>query len=313
MVRYEYPFSKKQNMDKCVLALGFFDGVHLAHRDLLECARKEATENGLNFGIFSFKSNGKIKTSSQRLYNDDEKTEIFHNLNADFVVFADFDQIAHLSAEDFVNKVLIEDLNCSLCVAGFNFRFGHRACGRADDLVRLMKIGGGDAIIRDEVKVDGEKTLSATLIRDMLAEGKIPEATKLLGAPYYIKGRVSQGRQVGRVLGFPTVNIPISEEKIKPRLGVYRTAIPIDGKIYSAVTNIGICPTFDKREIHLESFIIDFDGDLYGKDLKIYLLDFIRDERAFSSPEELKMQINIDKNTVIKENGDITWQDLGLK
>ena len=313
MVIYEYPFDTKQNIDKCVLALGFFDGVHLAHRDLLESARSIAEERGLKFGIFSFKSSGEIKNATKRLYNDEEKAEIFENMGADLVVFADFLKIAHLSAEKFVKDVLISDLNSSVCVAGFNFRFGNHASGDANDLIRLMEDGGGEAVICEEITSGDGTTLSSTLIRDMLTKGKIKEATEYLGAPYYIKGIVSQGRQVGRVLGFPTVNIPISDEKTVPRLGVYRTAIPIDGKIYSAVTNIGVCPTFESRDIHIESFILDFDGDLYGKDLKVFLLDFIRDEKSFSSPEELKMQINIDKNIVIKENGDIKWQDLGLK
>ena len=130
---------------------------------------------------------------------------------------------------------------------------------------------------------------------------------------YYIKGRVAHGRKDGRKLGFPTANIILGEGRTLPRLGVYRTAVVIDGRVYSGVTNIGVCPTFMGDEARLETHIIDYSGDLYDKELRVYLLGFIRDERRFDSLEELKMQINIDKNTTIRENGDMKWQELGLK
>lgn len=313
MVIYEYPFKEKQNIDRSVLALGFFDGVHIAHRDLILKAKKIAVASGLKLGIFTFKSDGNIKMGSERLYNDREKAEIFDYLGVDFVIYADFSAISGATPDEFVKKMLVEDLGCRVCVAGFNFRFGKGASGGAKDLCRLMQDCGGEAVIFEEIKARGEITLSASLVRDLLKDGDIPTAEEMLGAPYYIKGRVLPGRQVGRSLGFPTVNIPLADGKIIPRLGVYRTAIPIDGKIYSAVTNIGVCPTFDRREAHLESYIIDFEGDLYDRELRVFLLGFLRDEIVFSSPEELKMQINVDKNRVITENGDITWQDLGLK
>ena len=121
------------------------------------------------------------------------------------------------------------------------------------------------------------------------------------------------GRKVGRTIGFPTLNMEIEEGRIIPRLGVYATAVVIDGKIYKGVSNIGVCPTFEERKVHLETHIIDFFGDLYGKEMKIYLIDFIRDEMTFESADRLMEQINIDKNRVIKEIGEITWQELGLK
>jgi riboflavin kinase/FMN adenylyltransferase len=313
MVIYDYPLKEKQNTKGCVLALGFFDGVHIAHRNLISRAKDIAVKNNLQLGIFTFKSDGNIKSGSERLYDDKEKSEIFESLGADFVFFADFDAISGVSAEDFVKKMLVDDIGCKICVAGFNFRFGKGASGKATDLCKLMQECNGEAIICEEIKANEETTLSASLIRDLIKNGEIKSATEMLGAPYYIKGRVLPGRQVGRVLGFPTVNIPIAEGKIIPRPGVYRTAIPIDGKIYSGVTNIGVCPTFELRSVHLEGYIINFNGNLYNKELKVFLLDFLRDEKAFSSLDELKDQINIDTNRVISENGDITWQDLGLK
>lgn len=313
MVIYQYPFENKPNIDNCVLALGFFDGVHIAHRDLIKRARSVAMDSGLKFGIFTFKSDGKIKVTSQRLYDDGEKADFFSELGADFTVYADFNAISGYSPEDFVNKVLIDQLSCSVCVAGFNFRFGKGAKAGASELSAFMKNGGGEALICEEITSPDGSTLSATMIRNLIADGKITEANAHLGSPYYIKGRVSHGRADGRRLGFPTANISIGEEKTIPRLGVYRTATVIDGKVYNGVTNIGRCPTFMGEEIRVETHLIGFEGDLYDKEIRVYLLGFLRDEMAFDSIESLKTQINTDKETTIKENGEIKWQELGLK
>ena len=312
MIIYNYPDKEKLNIDKCALALGFFDGVHIAHRDLLATARDAAKDRGLAFGIFTFASNGGIKSSAKRLFDDQEKAEIFDSLGADFVVYADFSKVAGLSPEDFVKKTLISDLNCHICVAGFNFRFGRGASGNSDDLSRLMAESGGEAIIKEEITAEGI-TLSATLIRELISDGKIEEANRYLGAPYYIKGRVTHGRADGRKLGFPTANIPIDGGKIIPKSGVYRSATVIDGRIYGCVSNVGVCPTLEGSERRLEAHIMDYSGDLYDKEIRVYLLGFLREERRFDSLESLKMQINIDKNRAIEENGDITWQELGLK
>lgn len=312
MIVYQYPTTQKPNIDGCVLALGFFDGVHIAHRDLLSAAREIADERGLSFGIFTFGSSGGIKIGAQRLYDDLEKAELFESLGADFTVYADFSAVSGLSPEDFVKKTLCEELNCRVCVAGFNFRFGKGAVADSARLSDLMNEAGGKAVIRNEITADGI-TLSATLIRRLITEGQIEEANKLLGSPYYIKGRVCHGRKDGRKLGFPTANVIIGEDRITPKSGVYRSAVVIDEKIYGGVSNIGRCPTFDGEEIRLETHIIGYEGDLYEKEMKVYLLGYLREEKRFGSLDELKEQISKDKYRAINENGEITWQELGLK
>lgn len=313
MIIYDYPIINSNKPSECVLALGFFDGVHIAHRDLLLKAKNIARSKGLSFGIFTFKSSSNIKINTARLYEDTDKAEIFESLGADFVVFADFSAIASFSPEDFVNKALCHDLSCKMCVAGFNFRFGKGAKGGSRELVDLMARNGGEACICEEITANDGSTLSATMIRNLIVDGKIEEANAHLGSPYYIKGRVLHGRADGRTLGFPTANLTIGEGRAIPKLGVYRTASVLDGKIYSGVTNIGKCPTFNGEEIRLETHLIDFDGDLYGQDVKVYLLGFLREERRFDSLDLLKAQINTDKKTTIIKNGDISWQELGLK
>ena len=306
---YEYP---KENRigKKCVLALGFFDGVHIAHRDLIKTARAIADERGIELGILTF--GGGIKAKTERIYSDAQKAEIFESLGADFTVIYDFSTIKDMSAEEFVKKILIEELCCSVAVAGYNFRFGKGALGDAEALARLMRECGSEAVIREEITDEG-LPVSSTRIRDLLARGEMREAARLLGLPYYIKGRVEKGRGDGRALGFPTVNMALCSGGVPLRRGVYRSVTSIDGALHEGLTNVGTCPTFPEREAHAETYILDFSGDLYGKDVRVYLIDFMREEIAFSSPDELKMQINVDKNRVITENGDEKWQELGLK
>ena len=310
MVIYEYP-KERRIKEKCVLALGFFDGVHIAHRDLILTAKEVAEKKGLPLGIFTF--GGEIKAEAQRIYSDGERAEIFEALGASFTVIYDFSKIKDTSPEDFVKTILIEELDCVAAIAGFNFRFGKGAAGDAEMLSALMRKAGGEAVIREEITSRDGETISSTRIRELLVRGEMSSVQELLGAPYYIKGSVERGRGVGRTLGNPTVNIDFAKDKIIPRHGVYRAVALIGGKAYSAVTNVGVCPTFKERPAHSETHVLGLDGEIYGEKIKVLLLEFMRDEIAFSSPEELKMQINIDKNYAIKANGDIKWQEFGLK
>ena len=311
-VVYEYGDGLKLPKKDCVITLGFFDGVHIAHRDLINAGRKIADRSGLPLGVFTFPAEGGLKQGVKRLYSTEERIRLLESAGVDFTVTVDFASVCSLSPEEFVRRVLIEHLNCRVAVVGFNFRFGRGAAGNARTLRSLMNAAGRECIIRDELKAEGE-TVCTTLIRFLLENGKIERANRLLGAPYRICAGVEHGRGVGRKLGFPTVNTAIDPIFVCPKHGVYRTAVALDGRIYTGVTNIGVCPTFDSREVHAETYIADFSGDLYGRRIEIYLLGFLRDEMRFSSPEELIMQINIDKNTAIKENGEIKWQELGLK
>ena len=285
--------------------------MHVAHRDLILKARAIANAGGLPLGIFTFPAEDGIKKNVGRLYSTEEKLGIFAELGADFTVLADFSSVAALSPEAFVLEVLSGALGATECVAGFNFRFGRGASGDAAMLSELMESIGARATICDELTSDG-RTVSTSAIREYITAGDMPSATGLLGAPYMLSGRVLHGNKEGRRLGYPTVNTPIGDGKIVPRLGVYMSAVRLDSGIYPALTNIGKCPTFAEREVHAETYILGYTGDLYGEKIAVYLLDFLREERRFSSPEELVMQINIDKNRVIEEIGDKTWQELGL-
>ena len=306
---YRYP--EKLNIKKSAVALGYFDGVHVGHRELISLLVREAKARKVPSYILTFADDISITKKTQSiLYNTEEKIEIFKSLGVDGVIVADFNSIKELSAESFVSEILIDSLGAELAISGYNFRFGNGAKGNAETLIRLMEAQCKAAIILDEQK-SGNDPLSSTAIRTLISDKKLEEATRMLGAPYFIEGVVEKGLGLGKVYGFPTVNTPVRDNS-PLSTGVYRTAVEIGKKLYTGVTNVGSCPSVKEREIHAETLIADFDGNLYGKKIKIHFLGFLRDEKRFESIEELKTQIYLDKDRSIKENGDLKWLETGL-
>lgn len=295
-----------------VTALGFFDGVHLAHRMLLAKAKDKSDELGLPFVIFTFSSDSELlKTNTKKLFTDEERLFIFETCGTDAVIMADFALFRDLSKEEFVHGFLIEALGAQVAVCGFNFRFAKSASGNSTDLKLLMEQKCRTAEICEEYLYES-KTLSSTYIRELLSEKKLKEAAKLLGKPYFISGKVSHGLGLGTKLGIPTVNTELAKGRFVLPFGVYLSATVIEDKTYISLTNIGSCPTFEEREAHAETFILNFSGDIYDCNVRIYFIEFIRDEKKFSSAEELIMQINVDKNKALEISGDVKWQELGL-
>ena len=307
--QYKYP--ENPNLKGTAVALGYFDGVHIGHRELISLLVREAKAKGLTSYILTFADDiSKTKKTQSVIYNTKEKLTIFSSLGVDGVIVADFDSIKSLSPESFVNEVLIDALGAELAISGYNFRFGKGASADSRTLVELMEKRKKIAIILSEQKNDG-KILSSTAIRGFIKDKKLDEAAEMLGLPYFIEGIVEKGLGLGKVYGFPTINTPIRENSpLSP--GVYRTAVEIDGKFYTGVTNIGSCPTVKKREIHAETLIADFDGNLYGEKIRIYFLGYLREEKHFNSIDELREQIYSDKQRSIEENGDLTWLATGL-
>ncbi len=308
---FEYSYGKKLDLPPSLLVLGFFDGVTSAHRELIREAHSLAEKRGLPLGIFTFPQENPIKQDIPRIYSTDEKLLLLERTGADFTILADFMSLSSLTPREFVTDVLIRDAGCEACASGFNFKFGYKAQGDASALKRLMNEAGKEAFIEEEL-CDGGVTVSSTLIRKCLTECDIEHAERLLGAPFMLKGQVTRGLKAGKSMGFPTVNTCIPAGRATP-LGVFRSAVPIEDKIYHAVTNIGSCPTLGAREIHAETHILGYRGDLYGRELEIYLLGFLRDEVKFDSREALIAQVEKDKIKAIKENGELSWQRLGLK
>ena len=311
MTVYEYKRGQSLPTGSCAVAIGFFDGVHLAHRELILSAKEEARRLGVAVGVVTFASESTIKPNAPRIYSTEDRLSLIESLGVDFTVVCNFSEIAGLSAEEFVREVLAGDIGAVCAAAGYNFRFGKGASSGALELTKYMSALGGTALIAPPYLFDGEP-LSSSFIRALLGEGKAEEAHRALGTPYFVSGEVSHGNGVGKGLGFPTVNLDYTEGRVKLKHGVYRCAALISGKIYNAVTNVGVCPTFEERESHLEAHLIDFDKNVYGEKIRLFFLGYIREERKFASAEELKTQIKLDKERTKKENGEEKWQEIGL-
>ena len=303
-------YPEKPNLKDTAVALGYFDGVHVGHRELISLLVREARAKKLSPYVLTFADSlSQTKKTQSIIYNTEEKIKIFESLGVDGVIVADFGSVSGLSPESFVYEVLIDALGAELAISGYNFRFGKGAVGNSSLLVELMENYGKSSIILSEQKIDG-KPLSATIIRELLASARLDEATRMLGEPYSVTGTVEKGLGLGKAYGFPTVNLPIRDTS-PLRVGVYRTAVKIDEKLYTGVTNVGKCPTVSERDVHAETLIADFNGDLYGKELKIYFLGYLREEKLFGSIDELRDQIFLDRETSIKENGDLKWLEIG--
>lgn len=295
--------------EETAVALGYFDGVHAGHRRLLATAKKAANKKRLLFTVFTFTSGSGIK-ENQHIYSTEEKLALFEEMGVEAVILADFSEISGISAEDFVKNCLYRDMGCRVAICGFDFRYGKGRMGDTASLNKDLASLLAQCIVEPEHRINGEK-ISSTKIKQLLSLGNVEDAAEFLGRPYQLTCEVERGRGVGKKLGFPTTNTKIDCNRAPLKRGVYRTAVEISGKLYTGITNIGTCPTFKEREIHAETYIVGYSGNLYGETIRIHFLGYLRDERKFASPEELTMQINIDKNIAIKENGELTWQVIG--
>ena len=311
MVIQHYRYPEKPGIKNAAIALGYFDGVHVGHRELISLLVREAKAKGLSSYVLTFADElAKTKKTQSIIYNTEEKLKIFASLGVEGVIIANFSSISGLTPEAFVNEVLIESLGAELAISGYNFRFGKYAAAGAPELIELMESAGKRALVLSEQKINGNP-LSATVIRQLIADKKLDEATKMLGIPYFIEGTVEKGLGLGKVYGFPTINLPLRQTAPLPS-GVYRTAVETGGKLYTGITNVGSCPTVCEREIHTETLIADFEGDLYGETLRIYFLGYLREEKRFDSVDALREQIYLDRDKSIEENGDLKWLEIGL-
>lgn len=300
---YEYSKSIKFGFSASVVALGLFDGVHKGHKALLNSAKREAEKRKLPLVVFTFFSENELPKSTKRLYSTDVKNELLEKAGADFVVLADFNKISNVSAESFVNDILIGKLSAELAVTGSDFRFGKGREGDKTLLSRIMSQNFKECLFVSDEMLYGKK-VSTSYIKELLSEGKLSLANEFLGEAYFIEGKIVHGDGRGKSLGLPTVNIALQNRSNFIKKGVYYTEIDIGGKSYTGLTNIGVCPTFEAREVHAETFILNFSDTVYGEVARIRLLDYVRDEQKFKNKEELTEQIEKDLSQVKKR-----WQN----
>lgn len=290
-------FSDVAETNGRVIALGFFDGVHLGHREIIRKTVETAEEKGLTASVLTFK-NFKLKDPTE-LRSYEEKLQIFKGLGVHQVISLDFDMIKDMEAEVFVDEVLYKELNAKVLVSGTDYTFGKNAVGNAELLKSLSLQRGIGTVIVPDVFFENEKC-SSTLIRNLLSEGKIDKANILLGGESFsYEGTVVRGKMLGSTLGFPTANLPIPTDRFKPKFGVYITITTLDGVKYRSISNLGLRPTVeDSDNVNIETFIYGHKGELYGREIKVELLGFVRPEKRFSSVDELKEQVESDKKKV---------------
>ena len=280
-----------------VCALGCFDGVHIGHSRLILEAGKIAASLSALSAVWSFAEPPRNYFSTERvplITTSEEKRKQMQKLGVDIFVSVPPDkEVLSLSAEDFFCEILIKRMNVRHIVCGYNYRFGSGGKGDTSLLKTLCEAHKIGLSVIPEVKI-GEMTVSSSEIRKALSDGRISDATAMLGRPYALSAHVSDGQHLGRQLGFPTVNQILSPYKLLPRHGVYVSRIHFDRKQRYGITNIGTRPTVNENTLCAETHIFDFSGDLYGKAITVELLDFLRSEQKFSSLCGLKKQVNED-------------------
>ena len=278
------------------VALGLFDGVHIGHRAVLA---EVLDVEGLTPAVFTFSDEQALPKNAARLQTLADRCDLIEKIGVEDLFLADFSAVCALSPAAFVKTILKEQLNARLVSCGENFRFGNGGTGDVSLLKTLCEAEGIRVVVADTVLCDGEP-VSSTRIRAALSDGDILTANRLLGHPFSLTGTVEHGFGRGEAIGFPTANLALRDGFATPRRGVYLSAVEIDGNVYSALTNVGARPTFGQAAPLCETTIFDYSGDLYSKDLRVSLARFLREERAFSSEEELKTQIEQDKKSAKK-------------
>jgi riboflavin kinase / FMN adenylyltransferase len=284
------------NSKNSVVALGNFDGVHLGHQAVVRRAVEEGRRRGAKVVAATFDPHPRVVLapgSEPRLLTTLEmRREELLGYGVDEVWAIRFDEtLSRKTPEEFVRDVLVGEIGASAVVVGENFRFGHRAAGDFRELERLMRGFGGEAYAVRVRSEDGEAPISSTRIRRLVGEGEVAEAAKLLGRPYVLRGEVVMGDKRGRTIGFPTANVLADPALVVPARGVYAGFVRVGKDTYAACTNIGVAPTFERRESRVEAYLLGFEGDLYGREVDVSFLQRIREEKRFSGVEELKTQI----------------------
>ena len=281
----------------CVLALGNFDGVHLAHQELLSRAIEIKNNIGASsVGAWSFEENPLCALTDNPppfIYDSHTKAEIMLSMGMDFVILCDFRYFKDISPKDFVEVHLLGELGCIGAVCGFNYSFGKFGVGKPELLKSYFAPECFEIV--EEFKLDGE-TVSSTKVRKYIFDGNLGRATDMLGRPFHIDMPVVSGKQLGRKISFPTANQNFPCGSIIPKRGIYATRCTTsDKKQYIGVTNVGVRPTVDNNgTVNAETHILDFSGDIYGENLKVEFITYIRGEKKHSSISELGEAISND-------------------
>ena len=296
---YYKNFNIKKNHQKSIILIGNFDGVHLGHQKLFDSAKNYKKKESLKIGVVTFDPIPKMffnkKLKNYRISNLNQKLSIFKKFKVDFVINKKFDKkFSKIKYNKFISEIIYKKLNPKIIFVSNNFRFGNKREGD----VKLLKLFGKKynyKIINPPTLKKKNKTISSTLIRKLLTDGKLNLANNYLNRNWSIEGVVKKGRNMGKKIGFPTCNIDI-ENYVIARPGVYAVKVNIlnSNKILKGIANLGYRPTFNQKKILLEVNIFNFSRNLYNKKLTVEFIKFIRSEKKFKGIDQLKKQIKLD-------------------
>lgn len=285
---------------RAALSVGNFDGLHLGHQKLLSLLVEQARERGLRASVVTFdphplrllrpeQAPAMIQTLSQRLARLEE-------MGVEAALVLQFNrELSQVSAEEFIEKILVDCLRAGTILVGANFCFGYRGAGDVQLLEKFGKIREFDVQIIPPVEIGG-RVVSSTAVRNAIAAGNVAEAIPLLGRPFSLAGEITPGAQRGRTIQFPTLNLA-TEQELLPKLGVYATETVVEGNKYFSVTNVGTRPTFNGQGVTVESHLFNFNDQVTAGPMTVWFHTRIRDERKFSGADELRGQIAKDVAT----------------
>ena len=303
LVYTDYKKAKK-DAPYCI-ALGSFDGVHLGHQKLIEIAACKGKEFDCKSMVYTFLEHPKKilmpNYSPEMITENYRRIDVMERFGIDAVYFEKFENVMKMNAETFIKEILVSKFHIKCAVAGYNFSFGQKKDGNADMLKKYGNLYAFEVFIVDAVKVNGD-AVSSSLIRDMVKDGKMEAIKDYLGRNFSIDGTVIHGKKNGEKIGIRTANLNIDYDIVLPKSGVYLTNTIVNKRAYKSVTNVGFNPTFNGKNVSIETHIIDFHGELYGNKIEVIFLKWQREEQAFSSPLELKTQIMNDIKARIKLN-----------
>ena len=285
------------------IALGYFDGLHKGHRNVISLAAAEK-ENGLTPVCFTFSKSPKsvlYGTQSNALMTSEDKIKTLERLGIERTYQADFEKIMNMPAKDFAQEILIDTLKAEKLFCGFNYRYGKNGEGSAETLKSFCKSKGITLTVVPATESDGE-VVSSTLIRKLITDGNVKRANELMCSRFGFSSVIEHGKRLGRELGTPTINQPLCSELVVPKFGVYASIVTLEnGETYCGVTNIGIKPTVGGNTPLCETWMPKYKGgEIYGQSADVRLLEFIRPERKFSGIDELKNAIIDNSQTALE-------------
>lgn len=285
-------------LEPLALSLGMFDGVHLGHQSILSALKQRAKAEGLKTSILTFWPHPRVYFAPQEelrlLSSLEEKARLISSMGIEEFYVQEFnDAFRNLSGEAFVREVLVEKLNVKHLIVGYDHVFGKN---RSGNFALLEKLGPELGFVVEQMEAVNlhEKTISSTKIRNLLLEGDIQEANRMLGYDYELSGKVVHGKKLGREIGFPTANLEVDPIKLVPKKGAYITDVVVEQKTYMGMLSIGTNPTVGGEKQTVEVNLLDFNQDLYEKDITVRFRAFLHEEIQFESIEKLTEKLQLD-------------------